>query len=299
MIENISYKHIVESINDGLYFVDKNRIITYWNSAAERITGYMAEEVVGNSCADNILTHVDDEGNNLCLGGCPLSKTIEDGKSRETNVFLNHKNGYRVPVFVRANQLIDEHGQVIGGIELFTDMSNVEANELRVKELERLALLDKLTELANRHYLENEIEARLHDLSRNNIPFGVLFMDIDHFKTFNDTYGHNVGDKVLQLVAKTFVANARPYDLYGRWGGEEFVAIIRNVSSQDLEKKGNRIRALVQSSCLMHETEKLSVTISIGVTMARGNDTLDTLIKRADDHLYQSKQAGRNRITID
>jgi diguanylate cyclase (GGDEF)-like protein len=97
------------------------------------------------------------------------------------------------------------------------------------------------------------------------MPFGILFIDIDHFKKFNDTYGHDVGDNVLKFIANTFVANARPFDLYGRWGGEEFIGIIRNINGENLESLGNRLCSLVENSYLIHETEKLYVTISIGV----------------------------------
>lgn len=296
-MDNVSYKKIVENINDGLYFVNQDRVITYWNKAAERISGFVADEVVGKSCADDILTHIDSEGNNLCCGLCPLAETITDGTPRESRVYLHHKNGQRIPVAVRVSRLVDKQGATLGGVELFTDMSNVEANELRVKELEKLALLDRLTQLANRHYLESELEARFEEKRRHNVPFGLLFMDIDHFKPFNDTYGHDVGDQVLQLVARTLIANARPFDLYGRWGGEEFVAIIRNVSADHLEVLGNRMRSLVAKSYLPHENKKLFVTVSVGATLVRTGDTPASLIKRADTLLYQSKQAGRNRVT--
>ena len=200
-LKNDSYERIVESLHDGLYFVNRDRIITYWNKAAEQISGFAADEVVGRSCSDNILTHVDSEGNSLCTGMCPLAETIEDGKARETEVYMHHKNGHRIPVSVRVSSLTDGEGNIVGGIELFSDISNQAANELRVKELEKLALLDNLTQLANRLYIEREIQSRFEEKKRFNVPFGILFIDIDHFKKFNDTYGHDVGDAVLKFVA--------------------------------------------------------------------------------------------------
>jgi len=296
-MDSIPYKKIVEIINEGLYIVNKDRVITYWNNAAERISGFAADEVVGRSCADDILKHVDDEGTNLCCGFCPLGETITDGESRQSRVYLHHKNGQRIPVAIRALRLNDEEGRILGGVELFTDLSNIEANELRVKELEKLVHLDNLTQMANRHYLESELEGRCQEKRRNNVSFGILFMDIDHFKPFNDTYGHDVGDMVLKYVSKTMIANARSFDLYGRWGGEEFVAIIRDVSAGGLEDLGNRMRLLVENSYLTHAQQKLSVTISVGATLAREHDTPASLIKRADNLLYQSKAAGRNCVT--
>jgi len=293
-----SYERIIENLHEGLYFVDRNRVITFWNKTAEQISGFTAEEVVGKSCSDNILTHIDKDGNSLCCGGCPLYATMSDGESRETKIYMHHKDGHRVPVSVRSNTLTDKEGNIIGGIELFTDISSQEANELRIKELEKLALLDGLTQLPNRHFTEQEIHSRFEEMKRFNLPFGILFMDIDKFKLFNDTYGHDLGDDVLKFVSKTYVSGTRPFDLYGRWGGEEFIGVIRNVNSKKLEVTGNRIRTLVANSYITHNTEKLSVTISLGATLARPDDTIDSLIKRADLLMYQSKKSGRDRLTL-
>jgi len=297
-LENDSYERIIENLHDGLYFVDRDRVIIYWNKAAEQISGFTADEVVGKSCSDNILTHVDSEGNCLCTGMCPLAATMADEKPREAEIYMHHKDGHRIPVSVRVSILTDTDGKIIGGIELFTDISNQAANELRVKELEKLALLDNLTQLANRNYIEKEIQGRFEEKKRFNVPFGILFIDIDHFKKFNDIYGHDVGDDVLKFVSNTFVANARPFDLYGRWGGEEFIGIIRNISGQDLELLGSRLRLLIENSYMIHENEKLHVTVSIGATVVNEKDTIDSLIKRADTLLYKSKAAGRNCVTI-
>jgi diguanylate cyclase (GGDEF)-like protein/PAS domain S-box-containing protein len=298
MLDSESYSNIFHNLYDGLYFVDRNRVIQYWNKAAERISGYTAEEVVGRSCSDNILMHVDGDGNNLCQGMCPLAKTIADGGARQAEVFLHHKDGHRVPISVRISTLTDKKGKVLGGVELFSDISNFKFIEMRVRELEAMALLDNLTGLANRNYLQKEFLMRCEEQKRFGIHFGVLFIDIDHFKKFNDTYGHDLGDRVLKLVATTLVNNSRPFDVFGRWGGEEFIGIIRNVTHQQLEHIGNRLRVLVKSSYITVDNHKLQVSVSIGATLVRDNDTMDTLLKRADTLLYGSKREGRNRLTI-
>ena len=297
-IDQDAYSRIMENLHDGLYFVTPDRVITFWNKAAEAISGFSAAEVTGRSCADNILTHVDGDGNNLCTGMCPLAATMLDGVPRDAGVYMHHKNGHRIPVSVRTTALTDTNGKVLGGIELFSDRSNQETNDARIKELEKLALLDNLTQLANRNYLEREIRNCLEEKKRFQIPFGILFMDIDHFKHVNDRYGHDAGDRVLEFVAKTFVANARPFDLYGRWGGEEFIGIIRNIDGNDLELMGNRLRMLVEKSYVRYGEEKLNVTISMGATLVKEEDTRNAIIKRADALLYDSKNAGRNRLTL-
>ncbi len=298
-IEKNSCERIMDHLHDALYTVDRNRIITYWNRAAEQISGFTAEEVVGKSCAENILTHIDGDGNCLCTGMCPLAETIIDGKPREEEVYMHHKNGQRIPVSIRVSALRNAKGHVTGGVELFTDISNRTANDLRIKELEQLALLDGLTQLANRNYINKEIQNRLEEQKRLHIPFGLFFIDVDGFKIINDTYGHDIGDKVLRFVADTFVFNGRPFDFYGRWGGDEFIGIIRNITVQDLETLGERLRVLIEQSYMIHENKRLGVTVSIGATLANEKDNLDSLTKRADTQLYKSKKSGKNCLTID
>ncbi len=292
-----SFEGIIENLHDGLYFVDTDRKIIYWNKAAERISGYSAAEVIGRSCSDNILTHVDGEGNQLCMGMCPLAESISDGIPREAEVYLHHKNGHRVPVAIRVSTMTDGKGKIIGGIELFTDISGREASGLRIKELEKLAMLDSLTQLANRNFIEKELQNRFEENKRFKVPFGILFIDVDLFKKFNDSYGHDVGDMVLRFVANAFLASSRSFDLYGRWGGEEFVGIIRNINIKDLESLGNRLRIMIENSYIIHEDKRLNVTISIGATVVQEDDTVESLLKRADELLYKSKASGRNRLT--
>jgi diguanylate cyclase (GGDEF)-like protein/PAS domain S-box-containing protein len=294
-----NYQDLLENMQEGVYFTDNDRRITFWNKAAERITGYKAENVIGLRCRDNILMHVDDTGTNLCQDGCPLAATISDGKGREAEVYLHHKKGHRVPVLMRVTPLRNELGEIVGVAEVFSDISSTRSMTERLKELEGLALLDDLTRLSNRRHLDMELQARLQEVQRYGLSLGVLFMDIDDFKHINDTCGHSVGDLVLQTVARTIGFTSRTFDLFGRWGGEEFVGIIRNVDEKSLVQIGQRCRALVeQSSTAFKENCELRVTLSIGATMCRMDDTIESLIARADHLMYESKRQGKNRLSL-
>ena len=295
---DIDFRSLIENIFDGLYLVDKERTIIYWNHVAEKITGYRSEEVIGRRCRDNILVHVDNKGRSLCLGRCPLAATIADGAFRDAEVYLRHKDGHRVPVWVRAAPLHDTAGNIIGGAELFTDLSAGNAITTKGRELEKLSFLDNLTQLANRRYLEMELDSRISEKQRYGAGFGIVFMDIDFFKRFNDTFGHDVGDRVLKTVARTFMNAARPSDLMGRWGGEEFIGILKRVDDDGLRSAAERVRSLVEKSQIRENDRSLTVTVSIGGTLANKTDTADSIIKRADALLYRSKENGRNRCTI-
>lgn len=293
------YKEILESLSDGVYFTDLNRRITYWNTAAERLSGYSAAETLGKSCADDILRHVDADGNHLCVSGCPLAATIKDGKVREASVFLHHKFGHRVPVFVRASPMRGADGEITGAVEVFTDNSKNINMLHEMEELRKEVLTDQMTQVGNRRYAHIMMERLEQSFHAEKVPFGVLFIDVDHFKRVNDTWGHDVGDVVLQMVAKTLTAALRPLDVVCRWGGEEFVILVPNISSAALPGLAERIRMLVEQSWLTRGQERISVTASFGGAISRDGEDSASVVARADKQAYRSKESGRNCVHID
>ncbi len=296
---HVNCMDILDQLPAGLYFADKNRKIIYWNSYAREISGYASDEVIGLHCHDNVLMHVDDQGNSLCKELCPLALTIIDGLIREADVFLKHKDGHRISVRIHTLPLRDNSGETIGAAEIFTDISLMLSIKQKAERLEKIAFFDSLTQLPNRKHMEAELYSRLQEFKRYGMPFGVLFLDIDHFKEFNDTMGHDAGDRILKTVAATLRGSARPFDVFGRWGGEEFVGVIRNIDPETLAMIGNRYLKLIEKSHVVIEGKQIGITVSIGATAVRTNDAINTLIKRADRFMYQSKQNGRNRLTAD
>ena len=294
------YETLLDNLYDGVYFVDLDRKITFWNKAAERITGFTKAEVLGKRCADNLLRHVDNRGNALCEGACPLSHTLRDGQFRSASVFLHHKQGHRLPVAIGVAPITDKGLNIMGAVEIFRDDSATVAALEHLKELEDLAYLDGLTRIANRTYLEHFIVSKFNEFRRLGWSFGVIFVDVDRFKQVNDTYGHQTGDEVLKMVSQTLLKNCRSFDLVGRWGGEEFVCVISKLKDPDrIVDIAERLRALVDSSWVSLTDRSFHVTISLGVTLARIQDTPETLIQRADDLMCRSKTAGRNCITFE
>lgn len=292
------YRDLLDNLYDGVYFVDKDRTILYWNDAAEKMTGYSREDVEGSHCWDNILRHVDDKGFNLCDGNCPLERAMQGGEVLDSEVYFHHRDGHRVPVLVRVSPIHDSRNNIIGAVEVFSDNSPKVELERKVRELERMALLDPLTKLGNRRYGEMNLAGKLREFKRYGWPFGVLFIDIDNFKDVNDTYGHDAGDKVLRIVAATIINGLRSSDVVSRWGGEEFVAFVANIDKEKLLYVAEKIRTLVEASSIPIEGMDRSVTISIGATIAQKKDTAPSLIKRADSLMYRSKKEGRNRTSM-
>lgn len=297
MLQNLNLKQLFDLLFEGVYFVDNKRKITFWNKSAEQITGFSDDEVVGKYCYDNILIHVDNFGNQLCLGGCSLHKTLENMVVNEATVFLQHKLGHRVPVSIKTAPLYD-NGVVVGAAEVFQDISRKSVLKEQLEKYKNLALIDQLTLLPNRRFTEIHIEQVFKDYHDFKMPFAIAFFDIDHFKDINDNFGNNVGDDMLKMLSQTYMNNVKSSDFVGRWGGEEFIAIFSNCDGQSLWKLIERIRILVENSTLKVDETELKVTISIGATMVKPKDNFESIIKRADELMYQSKENGRNRCTI-
>ncbi len=290
---------VLNSLTDAVYLVDRQRTIRFWNRACEEITGYGAEDVVGHRCYEDILRHVDENGQRLCTGLCPLAHTMHDGSPRNTRVWLHHKDGHRVEVQVGVKPVRDGGARIIGAIETFTDESERAATQARLAELEQLAMVDPLTGVPNRRFLEMTLSTRLADLRRYAVPFVVAFADIDHFKRVNDNYGHNAGDKVLRMVANTLAGNLRGSDTVARFGGEEFVLLLNHAAGTSAIGVCERLNRLVATSSIDGPSGSVSVTISFGATVAQPSDSGDSVLRRADALLYQSKQSGRDQVVTD
>jgi diguanylate cyclase (GGDEF)-like protein len=200
---------------------------------------------------------------------------------------------------VRATAMRDAEGRIIGAVESFSNNSSVVNARMKLRELRQVAATDPLTGIGNRSHLEGRFSAIIAEYQNNRSRAGVLFIDVDHFKQVNDAHGHNCGDSVLRMVSSTIRYAVRATDTVGRWGGEEFIAILYDMKQKNaLRSAAEKVRVLVEHSRLDLNGLGVKVTISIGGTLLGAKDTPETLIQRADDLLYQSKQAGRNRVTI-
>ena len=298
-MEEIFYRELLNNLYDGVYFVDLERRISFWNKGAEQLTGYSPDEALGRNCWDDFLAHLDDRGEQMCDTGCPLLETLKDGKIRDRNVYLLHKKGHRGPVLVRLAPIHDQDKKIIGAVEIFSDNSSSVASEMKIEELEKLALLDELTKIGNRRFMEMGLRTKIDEMNRYKSQLGVFFVDIDNFKDINDSYGHTMGDEVLRSVAKTLFGALRPLDILCRWGGEEFVVAVGNLDKEIIAIIAERFRSLIENSSVSSGETKLRFTVSVGATMALEADSLDSVIKRADQLMYQSKEKGRNRITVE
>ncbi|MFN8128670.1 MAG: diguanylate cyclase [Candidatus Nanopelagicales bacterium] len=269
------YQAILDRMEEGVCVVDAGGRITLWNAAAEQITGYRGSDVLGRAAME----------------------VLPDGASDDTaaadrQVYLHHKHGHQLPVILRRTALLDERGADTGCLIFLSAVPGARPAHggLQLAEGDR----DPLTELANRRCVQRHIEPLVAAELK---PVGVLFIDVDGFKAVNDRLGHSMGDRVLRMVARTVANGLRQSDWAVRWGGEEFVAVVHAARAEELAEVAERLRTLISSSWVEAAGTRISVTVSIGATMVEPGQSLESAIDRADHLMYESKRAGRNRVT--
>jgi diguanylate cyclase (GGDEF)-like protein/PAS domain S-box-containing protein len=264
------------------------------------LTGYAADEAVGKCCFDNFLVHMDDSGTLLCRAGCPLRETMSDGEQREAEIFLLHKHGHRIPVSVRVSPIRDEHGTITGAVEIFNDNSAtrnaIGRLEKRACELEALAYSDALTGVANRRYIDLKVRQAIQEIELFDRPYGLILIDIDDFKGINDNYGHTCGDEALRSVCETLSHCLRSSDLLGRWGGDEFVILARDVTPDSLELVARKCRHVIRETSIPVGDGRVKVSASVGPILLEKGESCESAFCRADRLLYVNKCVGRSNM---
>lgn len=296
--DEVTHETLLDHLADGVYFVDTSGHITYWNKGAERITGYTREDAMRQANQTQFLGHLNGSGEPEASGSSLVEQSMSGGQLLEREVYLKHKDGRLVPVFTRVSPITNSRGETIGALEVFSDNSSKLQALQRIEELEELALICPLTGVGNRRYSQLALQNAFEEKKRYGWDFGVLFVDIDRFKNINDNHGHAVGDDVLRMVAHALRSSLRGFDFVGRWGGEEFVVVLPNISEDVLRRVAERCRLNVEQSAVRIEGREIGVTISIGAALAEENETPEAAVERADRLMYESKRAGRNRVTM-
>jgi diguanylate cyclase (GGDEF)-like protein len=198
--------------------------------------------------------------------------------------------------------ILDEHGKVSHVMEYTRDVTDRKKSEDEkrrlIERLEYLSRTDALTGLINRRALTDSLGYELDRAKRYGGELALILCDIDNFKEINDTFGHDTGDRALQTLSATLRTTLRKTDIAGRYGGDEFMLILPETSLAGAESLADKILSAVRNAGLVFRDRTVRMSLSIGVTCLAGpDDTIDLLVKRADDAMYSSKQCGRNRVS--
>jgi diguanylate cyclase (GGDEF)-like protein/PAS domain S-box-containing protein len=287
--------NIVERFEDAVIAIDGRHNLTLFNEGAQRIFGFTPGEVLGKHL--NLLLperfHLQHD---LLIDEFGASGIVTRSMSQRTRqIFGQRKDGaeFAASIFIIRTSTGPMNQ---GYAAVIRDISEDKKTE---DELLRLAATDPLTGAFNRREFTSLADQESQRANRYNHPLSIMMLDLDHFKKLNDTYGHAAGDKALQRFT-TLCCNAlRTVDIFGRWGGEEFVTLLPETDVEGAVVIAERLRKLVGQNILVYNEEKISLTASIGIAQYRsGEVTVEGPLSRADSAVYDAKKAGRNRISV-
>lgn len=209
--------------------------------------------------------------------------------------------GYKTgQVYILGSPLLILDPEKVSIVSVIAEFCGQRINQIIEKEeMKKSIYLDNLTELYNRKYFFEYAEQFLTYSKRYDQPLTFLMADIDHFKKINDQYGHQTGDFILKEIASLLKSCFRNADVIARYGGEEFIIILPNTNVKQASHVAERFRNKVSGKIFQYQNKKMKITVSAGISLLNCNDTIDTLIERADHYLYRAKNSGRNQIVFE
>jgi len=291
---DITVLSILRNINDGVIVVDKQGHVLDINPAARSILG-LGPRMQPDTTWEQTFCCIDDNGENY-----KNSASLPLVRARNGEKFANQVAVYRVPeqvdtlLSINGQGLYDGKRELIGGVITFRDITD---QTKRNNELEKLAQYDELTNLPNRNLFIEQLARAMGRSQRKDTPLAILFINLDRFKSVNETLGHDIGDALLKRVAGRLRKNLRIGDLSGRWGGDEFVVCLEDFGSSSNAAAAAQKLLLVLSEKYEINTSEVYTTPSIGIAMfPESGDAADRLIKAADLAMHEAKKRGGGRF---
>jgi diguanylate cyclase (GGDEF)-like protein/PAS domain S-box-containing protein len=289
---------VLNQVQDAVVWLDKDRKIVYWNKAAEQISGIETGAAVGKSCFEEPALFVDFGGVNVCRDKCPVAMTLKDGAVRTLDVYLQHKDGFRVPASLRIIPVIKDDGEILGAVETFSGTAPKVTIPLNLSELERMGLVDSETGIPSKQYLDMTLNTRLEEFQKYGLSFGLIYVDVDNYGKILEKHGRFNAAKIVRTVARTLHKNIRFFDIVGRWSTEEFLVVLLNIDDSRMDIVANKLRLLVGESYITTETGMLNATVSMGASLVLRYDTVESLVKRGEQLMMHSKWLGKNRVSM-
>jgi len=283
-------QQIVENASDGIITIDPSGAILTANPAVESVLGFPPDDLVGQPL-EKIFPGKSAAREIASMLAAGVSGTPWQGELAAVG-----KTGAQRQIHMSLSLLRDRLGKPSCLIGILRDMT--ERRQL-LDKLKRLSITDNLTGLFNHRFFHDRLEYEFMRAHRYGVPLGCIMIDVDHFKSVNDTYGHLVGDEVLRALGKLIIQATRSVDISARYGGEEFAVILPNTDLDGAVKCARNVWKTVEQAEIETGKKKLHITISVGVTaLSPDINSEDELLRRADDALLAAKRRGRNNVCI-
>ena len=288
-------KKLIDNMHDGVVFVDSQALILLWNTGVERLTGVSSNAACGRTFLPSLMDMRNGREQSVANEECPVAHAITTGVQWLGRVSILGRQGRHVAVDLHAIPVRGNDGTVHGATVLLHDASSETSLEEKCQALHAQVAKDPMTQVANRAEFDRMLNNFVTAHQESNLPCSLIMCDIDHFKSINDTHGHQAGDEAIITFASLLKSLCRSGDLVARYGGEEFAILCADCTNAAGARKADEIRrslSEVKHSCLGNN----SITASFGVTELQAGDTPETMLRRADRALLQAKDQGRNQV---
>ena len=292
------YQAALEGLLIGLYLVDAEQRIFFWNTGAEQITGYLRQEVLGRYCRENFLGKAEHHDNVLSGAALPIARALRDGAPAEALVTLRHKTGRPVQVRLRAAPIRNRDGKIIGAAESFEGVGLLMHGERRTSKLAVYGCVDMQTGAVNQGYTQAQLREHLELFLSHQIPFCILSAQVDDLEGVRHRHGSGAAAAVMRVVATTIATSLRPNDIVGRWTETEFLAIAAECHEREVAKVAHRVQNLVNCAETEWWGDEIRVTVSVGCSAATKGDTAESVVERARQALRTGLESGGAKITV-
>ena len=293
-----NHLYLLESLYDGFYLIDSDMRVVVWNRGLETLLGRSAGDMLNRIWTDRELSFTDLHGESLVENELPLQRVLATGRTVTTSLRAKHADGAWKEVELQTVPLLDNDQRLYGVAGIVRDLGRAGRKPQEFRELRRAATRDPLTLLSNRGELETQLAVQMTEQARpdQTTPFSLIFVDVDHFKSINDNYGHTVGDKVLIELARLMQQEMYSGELVARYGGEEFVILCPDTDLDTAVVRAERLRNSI-AKLQIADMSGRRLTASLGVARYESGDSVESLLRRADEALYLSKDRGRNQTS--
>jgi diguanylate cyclase (GGDEF)-like protein/PAS domain S-box-containing protein len=288
-------KKLIDNMHDGVVFVDSQSTILLWNTGVERLTGVSGAAACGRTLLPNLMDMCNGREQRIANEDCPVAHAIATGVQWLGRVSIMGRQGRHVAVDLHAIPVRSNDGAIHGATVLLHDVSSETSLEEKCQALHAQVAKDPMTQVANRAEFDRMLNNFVAAHQESNLPCSLIMSDLDHFKSINDTHGHQAGDMAIITFASLLKTMCRSGDLVARYGGEEFAILCADCTNAAAARKAESIRQALAD--IKHSSlDNASFTASFGVTELQTGDTPETMLRRADRALLQAKDQGRNQV---
>jgi diguanylate cyclase (GGDEF)-like protein/PAS domain S-box-containing protein len=291
------YRGILESLPAGLCVIDLEKKIVLWSDGAERITGHLRHDVIGHKCVGEALLHCGRQDCEWCNETGVLVRALKTSQPAEAFGFLHHKAGHEIGVWTCAVPVRNEHGSIVGAVEIFEEQQQAADLDHRDQSANPPGCVDELTSVASYAMMRSHLREALGTFAEVQAPFGVLLFRLEGLEEFRARTGADAAASLLRLVARTLEGALWQTDFVGRWSDDQFLVILNGCRKDVLESVRERVGRMLAGDGIEWWGERRSLPVSIGQATPQSGDAIESLMQRAQKSLEAASAAQSRAAT--